>query len=289
MPSYNPRILAIKDQLARNWFKYVWRQVHLNKFGHFGVITGLPGHGKTETGMLDIWIQDPTFTIDRLKEKVTMRPRDFIKNLNSFDRHEWILMSDTGLSTSISSKNWNKLVNILVEDTTQIMRIKQMGVIFDAQVISFIDNRVRSLFHYFTEVKRHENHPARWKIHEVSVNQMRGKMLFPHPVLKINGRLVKLRNITLEGRLPEPFRRKFNEIQEEFKDSLMKQHAKTMAKIEMEENPLDIWEMIELVKNNMDKYLNARGKLDDDLIQLDLGIGRVRAAQIRKYINKNLA
>jgi len=288
MPKYNKRILAIKDPLARAWFKYIWRQVHINRFGYFGVNTGTPGHGKTETALLQSWFQDTTFTIDRLKEKITMTPKDFLKRLSEFDKHEWLVMSDTGLSTSISSKNWNKLVNILIEDTTQIMRIKRMGVVFDAQVITFIDNRVRSLFHYFTEIRRHELNPPKWKIHEISMNQMKGTLYFPHPVLKIDGRLVKLRNITLDGRIPKEFRREFEEIQEEFKDTLLKKHVKSMVKIDMEENPMDIWEMIEHVKNNQDgKFLNSKGKLDDDMIQLGLGVGRSKSAQIKKFIIKN--
>ena len=284
MKRYNPRILAIKDPATRAWMKYIWRDVNENRFGYFGVITGLPGSGKTYTNMLFMWLQDESFTVDNLTERVTRNPREFLKNLNELDKHQWISMTDAGLSTSISSKNWNKLGNILMEDATQIQRVKQNGVSLDVQIVKFIDNRVRALLQWFTVVKRYEKNPAKWNIHRVQVSQIKDHIYYPHPIMKIGERMFKLKSITLEGMIPKEYRTKFEEVQLEFKENLLQQHADTMNRIYEEENPLTTWERIEKVKQEKQKYLNQKGQVDADLVMLHMDVGRSEAAKVVKFI-----
>lgn len=177
--AYPKRVLAIKNQHVRAMMKYHYRDVHRNNFGYFGVYTGLPGHGKTEQAILHAWIQDETFNEDTLKDKVCSRPRQFIKAINEMGKYEWVIWMDAGLSTALSARNWQKITNTLVNDITMVMRIKKMGVIFDSQMIGFIDKSTRSLFRWFNEVKRFENHAPEVRMHNIQVNQQTGKIYFP--------------------------------------------------------------------------------------------------------------
>ena len=116
---------------------------------------------------------------------------------------------------------------------------------------------------------------------------MKDKIFFPYPLFKHKGRMVKLRQITLEGRLPLPLRNKFDEMHIAWKEQMMKKHRRVIDQIEREETPMDIWEMIEHVQENKKDYLNRKGKLDADLIMLKMEIGRSRASQIVKFLKKD--
>lgn len=282
--TYPERVNRINDGLVRSFMKYLYRDVHVNKFGHFGITTGPPGHGKTETALMEAWFQDPKLNEDTLDFKYFFGAKPFLKFIDEADKHEWGIWDETGIT--LSSKKWNTLSNILVEDVLQTMRIKQLGVIFVSQDISFVDNRARRLLQWFTEVKRFENNSPTWKIHRVRMNQMKDKIFFPYPLFKHQGRMVKLRQITLEGRLPLPIRDKFDEMHIAWKDKMMKKHRRVIDKIEKEETPMDIWEMIEHVQENKKDYLNKKGNLDADLIMLKLEVGRSRASQIVKFLVK---
>lgn len=281
---YPDRILNISEPHVRALMKFNYRDVHKNNFGYFGVYTGLPGHGKTESAMLHAYIQDGTFSEDTLKERVCTKPKDFLRAINDMERYQWCMWMDAGLSTSLSSRNWHKVTNTLVNDTTMLMRIKRIGVIFDSQMIGFIDKSTRSLFRWFIEVKRFEQQPPRLSIHNIQVNQRYGKIYFPHPVFRINGHLVKLARISLKSRLPKPMRRKFDELHSAAKEGVLKRHYKTIEKIEAEEVPRTIFEMIEEAQDNIKKFRNKRGTIDLSLIKLHFGVGRGKAEDIKKFL-----
>lgn len=285
MATYNKRILGIRDPYARAYFKHEWRQVHVNQFGHYGVITGLPGHGKSYTSLLEMFMQDTDFGEHILKERYLWSAKDFHRFINQSDNYEWGTWDETGIT--LSSKKWHTLHNILTEDTIQIMRHKKLGVTFCSQLIGFIDNRARSLFQTYTEVKRWETQPAFWKIHRVDMNQLESKIYFPYNIFRIKGKIVKLRGIRINALVNRNIIRKFEEVHTAWKDELAKKHLKTITKLEFEQHGYDIWEMIEKVNQEQNKYMNVKGKLDKHMIMTELGIGEPRALQIIKFIEKN--
>ncbi len=286
MMNYNPRILKMTNPIIRAWMKYIWRDVNRDKFGFFADITGPPSSGKTLTNMALMFLQDTTFTPDTIKDRITRKPRDFIRTLNELDRGQWMTMTDAGQSSSISSKNWMKLGNIIMEDVTQVQRIKRCGITLDVQVERWIDNRVRTLFQWHTEVKRFGSNPSVWKIHRVKFNQITNTIIYPHPVLKVNNRMFKLRNITMKGIVPKEYIRVWEELEVEFKDRIIKESYDRIERIEQEENPLTTWERIDKVREKVEDYTNSRGKVDADLIMLKMNVGRSEAAKIVKFLRK---
>lgn len=285
MASYNERILGIRNPYARAYFKYIWRQVHINNFGSFGVVTGLPGMSKSYTTLLEMWFQDMDFNEDNLNEKYVWSPKAFLKFINASDKYEWAAWDETGIT--LSSKKWATPYNILTEDAIQVMRIRKLGIRFCSQMVSFIDNRARSLFQTYTEVKRWERNPPFWKIHRVDMNQLEGKIYFPYYIFNINGNYAKLKGIHLHTMVNDKLKDKFEEMHTAWKEELLKHHGRTLEKIELEDHEYDIWEMIEMVQNEKKKYTNAKNKLDSDLIMTILNIGKPRAVQIVKFIEKN--
>jgi len=284
MEKYNERILRIKNLPTRAFMKYLWRQVHINRFGFFGIITGLPGMGKSETALLLAWLQDETFDVSKLKDVYIRSAKDFIKRIDDADTHEWLVWGETALS--LSSQKWYSLSNMIVDDVIQTMRTKELGVVFDTPNIGHIDKRARELFQWFTEVHREEQSPVRWKLHRIEVSQRYKKMLFPHPLFNINGNMVKLKEIIVKGRLPPIIIEKFDKLHKGFKNQLIKGHAKKIELLEREERGFDIWEVIEKVNSNQQNYANKWGKLDKDMIMLKDGVSRDRAVQIVKFIEK---
>lgn len=281
---YSSRIMKITNPYVRALYKYHYREVHRNNFGFFGIYTGRPGNGKTEQAILHSWIEDDTFNEDTLKERVCSDPKMFLKGINEFDAHSWLMWMDAGISTSLSARNWQKITNTLVNDTTMLMRIKKMGVLFDSQMFGFIDKTTRSLFQWYMEVRRFENRSPVLSVHRIDVNQREGKVYFPYPVFNINNRLVKLTKMTVNGRLPKRMRDEFDGIHMAAKEKILNRHYRTIEKIEAEESPMGIWEMIEHVNNDINRYINQKGKIDMSQVMLHLNIGRSKAEQIVNFI-----
>lgn len=284
MARYNKRIMAIKDDVMRIYMKHVYREVHYNKFGYFGVMTGPPGSGKTETAMLMAYLQDDTFTVDNLKERVFFEPKYFLKAIDQFKKYSWIVWSETGIT--LSSKKWNTVSNIMVEDVIQTMRLKTMGVVFDSQAISFVDNRARSMFQWFNEIRRFEHRPPKMKVHRIRLNQIKSKMVYPYPLFRLeDGQAIKLRDIEIKARLPKKYLREFDEIHRAFKEKLWKRHARMIDKIEADENPMTVHEMIAEVKANREKYM-SNNMLSKELVSIDFDVGNPTATRIVKFIQR---
>lgn len=284
MTKYNKRMLGIKSNITRAFMKFAWRQVHINKFGFFGSVTGLPGHGKSETSLLMAWLQDETFDEDSLNETYIRNAKDFIKRVDGADKHEWIVWGETALT--LSSRKWYDLSNILVSEVIQTMRTKELGILFDTPNIGHIDKRARELFQWFTEVKRWEDSPVYWKIHNVEIHQRYNKVHFPHPIFNVNGSMEKLKGIVIKSRLPDGILERFDKLHKKFKDEKIKKDSERISLITKKEEGIDIWDVINIVQKKQKDYLNVQGKLDKDLIMLKQNVSRDRASQIAKFIEK---
>lgn len=291
---YNQRIEAINDHYIRAYMRYIWRQVHRNKFGFFGVYTGLPGMGKTESAMMKMWFQDETFDESSLKERLCRRPKQFLNAINNLDRFMWAAWMDVGLSTNLSARNWQKITNAVVNDSAMIMRIKDMGIVFDSQIVGYIDKSTRSLFQWFYEVNRFENNPPVINIHKIRVNQRYNNVYFPHPIFRIGGRMVKLSRMTIKGRLPKVILNKFDDLQIAAKEKVLKQHHDMMDMMEQRENPKTVYEMVNEVHADVNskavkkKFKNKNGTIDISLIMAHFKIGRGKADQVKKLVEQTL-
>ena len=286
MTRYNKRILNIKDNLTRAYYKYLWRQVHENNFGYFGIITGIPGMGKSETALMQAWIQDDTFNEDNLEDKYIRNAKDFINRVDSADKHEWLVWGETALS--LSSQRWYSMSNMIVDDVIQTMRTKELGVIFDTPNIMHIDKRARDLFQWYCNVSRFEKSPVYMQIHRVFVNERYNKTFYPHPKFNINGVISKLRGIVVKGRLPKDIIDSFDILHKAFKDEITKKHIKNLDLIDQAESVTDVWGTIERIKLNLNEYKNNKDKIDKDIIMLKEGLSRDRATQVVKWIEKTI-
>ena len=284
---FNQRIMAVKDQATQSLLKHIWNDVHTNNFGFFGVVTGPPGSGKTETAMLLAYLEDMSFNAENIRERVFFEPKDFLKAIDEFDKYTWVVWSETGIT--LSSKKWQTMSNIMVEDVVQTMRLKKMGVIFDTQHIGFVDNRARSMFQWFTEVRRYGKRWPRWKIYRVSTSQILGKTYYPFPMFRMpSGQPFKLREVELRTRLPKPILKQFDGIHREWKEKLWAKHAKMIDKMNAEENPMGIHDIIEQVQENIEKYRGLRGNIDTSLIAVDFDIGTPMANRIKRFVEREI-
>ena len=77
----------------------------------------------------------------------------------------------------------------------------------------------------------------------------------------------------MKGIIPKEYMMVWEEFEQEFKDKIIKDSLSKIEKIEAEENPMSLWDMIEVVEKDPDKYRNVKGKVDADLIMLKLEIG----------------
>lgn len=276
------------DYLPNDWFKRVWLRTHSWGKNYNMVITGDSGEGKSWTGVLWGEILDPSFNIG----KVCFTPKEFLAATDNVKRSgEVIIMDETGIS--LSSRKWASLTNQLLNHTIQTFRYQHIITIFITPDFSYIDSQARRLINCFSEVSRNESAPPEMRIYDLSNDKKRGKQYFIHPLIKESPDtpyMVKLNKFIIK-RKPSPELIKAYELKhKEYKARLRKDNLR-MAELferEMRETKDSIPEMVQSIIDNADRYKNARGKIDRDIIALKLKLSYNAAGTVKKLADKEL-
>jgi len=116
-------------------------------------ITGETGSGKSYSALTIAELIDPEFNID----KVVFEPKDFLKLLDTAKRGDVIVFDEAGVG--IPAREWQTIQNKLFGYVLQVIRYKNIGIIFTVPHLNFIDSQARRLIHYaLTVVGRYENY-----------------------------------------------------------------------------------------------------------------------------------
>lgn len=243
-------------------------------------MAGMPGSGKTKTASTWGWLLDPRFSAD----DVSFTARGYINSLENIRVGSAKVWSEMGIG--LPSRGWFQLSNILTAQVVQTMRIKKPIIFMDVSDLSFIDIQARKLIFHYSEVKRHKRNPPKVWLYNIKIDRKRGKPYYPHPLLRVGGKSVKLRNIVMQDILPDEIWKEIDKKQRKFKDRLERKALGSLRLLEKEEilSQKTIFDYINVVQRNKKRYINKRGELDWQLIQLHLQISRRKAQQIQKFL-----
>ena len=272
------------------YLKYMWNRVHKLNFNYSEVTVGDPGTGKTKKAILKCFLLnryrfDETFYCNTAKEFLQM-----IDDSRNGDTGIW---DEQGVS--MNSRRSLTLSNVLTGETLQTYRINKLAVEFISPDLSFIDVQARKLINAFTETKRYDNERSFNWVYKLQTNRQSGKVYFPHFRAVINGRLHSIKYYELPNRLfrkiPKETVKRIVEKEIEFKYKLRKRNLQILELLEKEEGGGEgktIFDLINEVQKDIEKYKNTRGRLDWKLIKTHLRVSRDRSQQIATFIQKKL-
>ncbi len=158
--------------------------------------------------------------------------------------------------------------------------------------LSFIDIQARKLINAFVETKRYDLTKTFNWTYKIQVNRKTGDVYFPYFRAIVEGRLCAIPKIIFPSSvmkmIPEKLVKACEEKELDFKERLRKKNLKLLEIIEGEavEKRKTIYDMINEVQEDKNKFMNEKGRIDFYLIQTHFGIGKNKAIQIKKFLEK---
>ena len=277
-----PLYKQIKDPVTKKWFHHVWLMAHRYKYGWSQVFTGMPGSGKTMSATQYAELLSPPgeFTADN----VAFTPKGYLDTLENLKPGQPVVWSELGVG--LPSRRWHSLSNILISQVIQTMRIKKPIVLMDVSDLSFIDVQARKLIFCYSEAKRWGSNPVKLWLYRIKIVRRTGDIFWPHPLIKCNGRIVKLRYITIKRKPDEDLWKEIDRKQRHFKSGLEEKARKMIGLMKKELiGGRTIMDMINEVQKDRKKFLNKGGKLDVYLLQTHLNVGKGKAMQVKRFID----
>jgi len=282
-----PLYKQLKDKVARTWFNYVWLMAHRYKYGWSQLFSGMPGSGKTMTACKYAELLSKPGGFDPEKH-VAFTPDEYLESLRNIEIGQPVVWSEMGIG--LPARRWYTLSNMLVAEVIQTMRIKKPIVLMDVSDISFIDIQARKLIFCISTSMRWQENPVKLWINRISVDRKTGNIYFPHPLLKVDGHIVKLEYIRFDNKPSEEVWKVVDKKQRRFKKEIevraRRTHRLLLKDLGMKRKT--IYDMIEEVRENREKYIAKEGKVKDKLdwhlVMVDKGISRDKAISIIRYI-----
>ena len=193
---------------------------------------------------------------------------------------------------SLSSRKWHSLSNILTSETLQTYRKNKLTVFFVVPDMSFIDVQARKLMTNYVELKRYDTTQATAWIYKLNMDRKQGDVYFAAYRMVLDGILTKMPRMVIPGRVmkkvPLEIWKAIHEKELTFKDKIRRQNLKMVSMIEEREGgQKTIFDFINEINLEREKFLNSKGELDWKLIKIDKGISRDKAKEIVTFLKKN--
>lgn len=139
---------TVEAQLLR---REVWKRLWKDNEHFMGVIVGREGKGKSHTGIKIAETVDPSFDAER----VLFDPVDFLERLQEWrasgeTRGKMVVIDEAGVGVGV--RTWYDEDQIALNQTLQIIRDENMGVIFTLPRLEELDSQTRGRLHAFIEV-----------------------------------------------------------------------------------------------------------------------------------------
>jgi hypothetical protein len=166
------------------WVTYIKNRIAKKK-NFLGIITGPTGSGKSWSGLSICYQVDPTFKPERIVYKIEQLMK--LINENKVESGQAILWDEVGVD--LSSRNWQGLINKLINFLLQTFRNKRIILIMTCPYTDFVDANTRKLFHaeFLTQSIDYQNKKVKTKPHIIQYNPRSRK--FYYKFLRIRTKL----------------------------------------------------------------------------------------------------
>jgi len=254
------------------------------------IVCGDTGSGKSEFAISLGEMVDPNFSIDN----IVFTTKEFMKiaNPGTLPKGSCVVWDECGVG--MPARAWMTLTNQLTGFILQTFRHQNLAVIFTTPSLDFIDIQARKLFHNYFEPKYidRKKETVIAKMLDMQNNPQMGKIYMKYPVIDLDdGRgEFTLTEIEME-RATKGLREKYEVKKEEFTKSLGKRILATVedmdgTKEQKEQNEIN--EKVDKVLENIDKFINDKGKVDKYIIKSEFGVGRPMAEEIATLVRTRI-
>lgn len=279
--------LQSSEVAAYMYLKNIWNRTHRLKYNFAEANVGDTGSGKTVSTITKSYLLNKKRFDER---SYCNSAKDFIQAIDDSKKGDALIWDECGVS--LSSRKWNTIPNILIGETLQTYRHNKLCVFFVLPDLSFIDVQARKLMNAFVETKRYTTTESINWTYKLIINRRTGDIYFPHFRTSIRGEVVNIPRIHLAknivDKVPKKIMKAITNKEIEFKSKLRKKNLSLISLIEKEtfQTEETIFDLINKIIENKEKYTNDKGKLDSNLIQLEENLSRDKASQILKFIKK---
>jgi len=200
------------------WISYIKGRIAKKK-NFLVVLTGPVGSGKSWSALSICKQVDPTFNDQRIV--TSMKQLMNLVNSGNLKSGQAILWDEAGID--ISNRNWQSLVNRMVNFLLQTFRHQRLILIMTVPYMDFIDASTRKLFHaeFLTQSIDYELKVVKLKPQLIQYNSRTKKFYYKY--LRVRTKLgvspVKIWNIT---KPPQDLIDRYEEIKQKFTSNLNK-------------------------------------------------------------------
>jgi len=276
----------VNQRCAYIYFKHLRNQNRRNNYNVSKVNTGNPGSGKTVEAIISSYVINPR----RFDENSYVNTaKEFITRVDDSKKGDCIIWDEAGVS--LSNRRWQSLSNILTGEVLQTYRINYLTVFFIAPDFSFIDVAARRLIDIFSESKRYDNKQSKSYLYNINIDRKKGDMYFPWFKIRTLGHIFDMPKLiipkTIFKKVPKTIWKGIKEKEVSFKTRTRTKSLAMIKLIEQEDKTeRTVYDIVNEIESNRNNYTNTKGKLDLHLIQYNYKIGRDKAQQIVKFLNK---
>ena len=282
------RLPQVQNRAVYCYFRYLWNRNHRYQYNTAQIVTGGGGSGKTIFGIISAFIINPK----RFSENFYVNSaKEFITAVDESRSGDSIVWDEVGVS--LSSRKWHSLSNILTAETLQTYRRNKLTVFFVVPDMSFIDVQARKLMTSYVEMKRYNVDQSIAWIYNISIDRKKGDVYFPAYRMILDGILVKMPRMIIPRsvlkKIPIEIWRAIHEKENVFKTKIRRQSLKAISMIEEREGGGEktIFDFINEIQLEKEKYMNDKNELDWKLIKIDKNISRDKAQAIIAFMKKN--
>ena len=292
--------LPAPDHIKNNpVYSKIWFSVRTQDKSYLGIVTGKPRTGKSTSGggrfLYDLDRKDngkPRFTVD----KVIYDPKEFIQELKKKrPKGSAILWDEVGIGAP--RREWYTLRNRLVSQLMQTMGYKNRIIVLTVPSMKMVDSNVAPLLDFWIQMKRNtffEDNIARAKFYWTEWHEKQDRLFTYWPRAYKNGIITIYKNFNFR-KPPDEWVQAYKEKQEKAKDALLERaddmiiYMHKLLGKSVRSNLTD-QELYEIVKSDLDEYIDAEGKkvLTAKMMIKHKGLDYRIAARVAKAINDDI-
>ena len=278
------------QKIKHPFLRSIWYRVHKNNLDWLWAMVGQKGSGKSYASLHIASILDPNFTPEK---NMAFSVPQFMNLLNEeksphIKRGSVIIFEEAGVN--IDNRKFHSTMNKVFIYTAQVMRNRNLVVLFTVPNLSFIDKKARNMLHCISQAKGYDG----WKGYsEITVkvrdtNPIKGKEYDKFPRILHNGRQQYMKSMKIP-KIDKDLAERYEEHRKEFTDDLQsdlleeleekseQENAKKSAKEEREE-------VIALLKKNPEYGKDDYGRWNATKISMKCKCSYTNARKIRFHM-----
>jgi hypothetical protein len=267
-------------------YRTVWNDVHRHEKSAGFIITGQTGSGKSWLALRIAQDLDPSF-IASIEKRVVYTAEDFIRLVayGKLRRGNVIIFDEMAHAEGADSRAAMSRTNRLLSGIVSTYRQKGLIVIWVLPTLTQLDKNIRmvSITGFFKILGiDYVRKQSRVSYYSNSLNAIYGKSYYKTPIITVDGRVKKIKvfRFNAPSRLAA---KRYRVLKNRFVDYIAKKAADETL-VAVESKPKSIKDYAKLVEDNLEKFIRG-GRLDKTVIEAELGVGRIKADTIYKFVS----